>query len=715
MRAPLFRALIAALLAGAPAVADDATIADLERSGATVQRADATGLGRFVSAPAGIGLGGGTRAAGPASGARAFLDRFGGAFGLGGRVGVRTVRSGGRDLVGMEHVRLQQQLDGVPVAGGEMTVHLRDGAVTAVLARTVGDLDRVALTPAVGADSATAAARLLAAAWPESQNVAFSTPRLELFNRALLTGEGTADTRLAWFIEAESDVRQQYIWIDAVSGALLYDFNQRPTARVRQVWDANNAPMSFGTLLRTEGGPPTGNAQVDAAYDYAGHSYDYFFTEHGRDSYDGAGGTLVNVVRACPNDLCFGLCPCPNAFNALLLVYLGDGWATDDIVVHEWTHSVTNYSAGLLYQKQSGALNESFSDIFGEIVDLTNGAGTDTPAVRWRVAEDLNGSGIRDMLNPTSMGDPGKVSDPQVVCASFDNYGVHYNSGIPNHAFALMVDGGTYNGFTIAGIGLTKAGKIQYRALDQYLVASSTLLDNYDALTQACADLIGTAGITGADCVEVGKALDAVEMDGPWPCPTDPPTPTPTVTATPTSTPTVTETPTPVPACPPAPRGACRAAGTAKLIWTQAGGADDKLLVKLIKAPSTTVGELANPIAGADYALCLYAGGAPLAQLEVPGHGTRWKATGKGFAYKDAAGSAAGVTKMVLKASTTGTTKLLLKGAAANLPDPVFGSLATPIHAQIANLATGVCWEGVFDSGDVGSDTAGLLKAKATN
>ena len=83
---------------------------------------------------------------------------------------------------------------------------------------------------------------------------------------------------------------------------------------------------------------------------------------------------------------------------------------------------------------------------------------------------------------------------------------------------ALVVDGGTYNGFTVAAIGLTKAGKIQYRALSTYLISSSDFFDNYNALQQSCTDLIGVAGITSGDCTELKKALDAVEMSDPWPC-----------------------------------------------------------------------------------------------------------------------------------------------------------------------------------------------------
>jgi len=142
--------------------------------------------------------------------------------------------------------------------------------------------------------------------------------------------------------------------------------------------------------------------------------------------------------------------------------------------------------------------------------------------VRWQLAEDLSGFGpLRNMMDPTLHGDPGKMSDPQFVCQTpgGDAGGVHSNSGILNHAYALMVDGGTYNGRTVTGIGLTKAGKVAYRALDNYLVSASGFLDAYHAFRQACNDLVGTAGITLNDCGQVQTAMDAVELSNPWPCP----------------------------------------------------------------------------------------------------------------------------------------------------------------------------------------------------
>src|SRR5688572_16941400 len=171
---------------------------------------------------------------------------------------------------------------------------------------------------------------------------------------------------------------------------------------------------------------------------------------------------------------------------------------------------------------QSGALNESFSDIFGETVDLLNGAGNDSAGVRWDMGEDVPGLGaIRNMMNPNVFNDPGKMSDSQFACADpgGDAGRVHSNSGVPNHAYALMVDGGIYNGFNVSGIGLLKAGKIQYRVLTRYLRSASDSLAYYAAVPQACFHPLGTAGITFGDCIEVVQALDAVQLAQTWPCP----------------------------------------------------------------------------------------------------------------------------------------------------------------------------------------------------
>ncbi len=446
---------------------------------------------------------------------RKFLDLYGTAFGITAPEQVQVQRVQARDEVGMEHVRFHQVHHGVPVTAGEMIVHLRGAHVTAVTAKTLPDLEQVETTPHVAPQEALVTAQAVLAKHLKVTDATLSTPRLEVFNQGLLE-DRQSPTRLAWFIEATKIDVRELIWIDARQGGVLLHFSQLTDARLRRIHDTNSSAILPGTLVRSEGGAATGDLDVDTAYNFSGDTYNYFFTQHGRDSYDGAGAALISTVDFCPSP---AECPYQNAFwNGTQMVY-GLGFSrADDVDAHELTHAVTERAAGLFYYMQSGALNESFSDIFGETVDLTNVGGTDTAAVRWQMGEDLPSIGaIRNMRDPTLFGDPGKVSDPQFVCLTpgGDAGGVHSNSGVPNHAYALMVDGGTYNGQTITPLGLTKAGKIQYRTLNTYLVSGSGFLDNYNAMRQACTDLVGTAGITAADCAQVKKALDAVEMANP--------------------------------------------------------------------------------------------------------------------------------------------------------------------------------------------------------
>jgi hypothetical protein len=371
-------------------------------------------------------------------------------------------------------------------------------------------------------------------------NAVLSNPRLELFNRGIFDG-GASETRLAWFIEATKIDLREYIWIDAESGDVLLHFSQLADSKIVTVWDAEDPADGVygdlpGTLARHSWDGvlhgPTGDADVDAAYDFSEDTYDYFWSEHGRDSHTGTGTWMISSVHYCPEaDPAppSGDCPFANAFWNGTQTVFGEGISlADDIVAHEWTHGVTENTANLFYYMQSGALNESYSDIFGEVVDLTNEVGNDSAAVRWQLGEDTGATAstlwpvpLRDMMDPTAHGDPGKMSDPEFNCFSpgRDRGGVHTNSGVPNHAFALMVDGGAYNGIDILwGVGLSTAAKIQYRALAYYLTSASNFIDNYNALKQSCQDLSGESGFPFLGCLMVTRALDAVEMGEGWPC-----------------------------------------------------------------------------------------------------------------------------------------------------------------------------------------------------
>jgi hypothetical protein len=179
------------------------------------------------------------------------------------------------------------------------------------------------------------------------------------------------------------------------------------------------------------------------------------------------------------------------------------------------THGVTEHESSLIYLNHSGAINESFSDIWGEFVDLTNGKGNDALSVKWLMGEDLPPEigAIRDMSDPTVFGDPDRMLSPNYWSFQCDNGGVHINSGIGNKAAFLMTDGGVFNGKTITGIGITKVAKIFYEAQTHLLTTASDYNDLADALRQACLNLTGTDGITAADCQEVANAIIATEMN----------------------------------------------------------------------------------------------------------------------------------------------------------------------------------------------------------
>ena len=165
------------------------------------------------------------------------------------------------------------------------------------------------------------------------------------------------------------------------------NFSQLTDAKSRAVYTASNGDVLPGTLVRSEGGAATSDVDVDNAYDLSGVAYDYFFSNHGRDSFDNLGGTIVSTVHYRLDY--------QNAFwNGEQLVYGDDYASADDVVGHELTHAVTERSANLLYYMQSGALNESFSDIFGETIDLEDGVGDDSVGVRW-----LHGRGSADRCN----------------------------------------------------------------------------------------------------------------------------------------------------------------------------------------------------------------------------------------------------------------------------------------------------------------------------
>ena len=186
-----------------------------------------------------------------------------------------------------------------------------------------------------------------------------------------------------------------------------------------------------------------------------------------------------------------------------------------DVVAHELTHGVTDYSSALVYQGESGALNEAFSDIMGTAIEFFfQPAGTGTERADYLIAEDVvSPGGIRSMENPRAFGDPDHY---RIRYTGFeDNGGVHINSGIVNQAYYLAVEGGTNrtSGIAVQGVGSAnreQMEKIFYRAFTQLMPANASFSTARAATIQAARDLYGT---TSAAERAVTQAWTAVGVE----------------------------------------------------------------------------------------------------------------------------------------------------------------------------------------------------------
>jgi Zn-dependent metalloprotease len=269
----------------------------------------------------------------------------------------------------------------------------------------------------------------------------------------------------------------------------------------RLVYDAGNGSELPGNLLRREGDAPTGDAAADEAYDGSGATYDLYAEVFGRNSIDKQGMDLISTVHFLEGY--------DNAFwNGEQMVY-GDGdedlpeqerlfnrfTSAIDIIGHELTHGVTQHEANLVYRNQPGALNESFSDVFGSLVKQRVNNQTAEEA-DWLIGEGLftenvDAEGIRSMKAPgTAYDDPLLGRDPQpghmsnYVDTTSDNGGVHINSGIPNKAFYAVA-------VNLGGYAWEKAGQIWYRTLCEELDQSSDFQAAANLSFKVAGDLYG--------------------------------------------------------------------------------------------------------------------------------------------------------------------------------------------------------------------------------
>lgn len=465
---------------------------------------------------------------------QSFLTKYKSLFGITDIANQVMYVSTTTDAYNLSRVAVSQLQDGVPVYDGKVYFHFNsEQKLTAINGNFIPAI-KLNTNPSITKNQA----ENIAINEIINQGINYSNvdlfaqkSTLYVFPKGIERGIMTSK-KLVYEVEVRNntDVRE-YLFINAHDGSLTEQFTGMAHAMDRIVYENNT-----GNIVWQEGDAlPGGLTQWQQNEVIAsGHMYNFFNNAFGYVSYDGADAQM-RTINNNPG------ISCPNAnWNGVTANYC-NGTATDDVIAHEWGHAYTEYTSGLIYAYQSGAMNESFSDIWGETIDLLNNyedADEDlslrTPfcnsSDRWRMGEDATafGGAIRDMWNPPCNGDPGKVTDGNYHCAASDGGGVHINSGIPNHAYALLVDGGTYNGYTINGIGFTKAAHIFWRTQSSYLTATSNFEDLGNALEAAANDLLGInleglsttdipAGpsgeiITASDVTQVLNAVYAVEL-----------------------------------------------------------------------------------------------------------------------------------------------------------------------------------------------------------
>jgi Zn-dependent metalloprotease len=302
---------------------------------------------------------------------------------------------------------------------------------------------------------------------------------------------GTPEQRV-WALETLR-ASEQFRGRREVVGAI--SFMAPAGVKRRTVYDAKASQTLPGTLVRSEGDPPSKDAAVNEAYDAAGATYDLYHDIFERNSVDDRGLRLDSTVH-------FGVAY-DNAFwNGSQMVY-GDGdnkifqrfTKCIDVIGHELTHGVTQYEAALIYKGESGAMNESLSDVFGSLVKQRSLNQTADKA-DWLIGQGLftdkvKGEALRSMKAPgTAYNDTVLGKDPQpadmskIYTGTADNGGVHINSGIPNRAFYIAAT-------EIGGNAWEKAGKIWYVTLRDKLKPNSGFRRSAQAMVAVAGDLYG--------------------------------------------------------------------------------------------------------------------------------------------------------------------------------------------------------------------------------
>ncbi|MEQ8704003.1 MAG: M4 family metallopeptidase [Phaeodactylibacter sp.] len=447
------------------------------------------------------------------------------------------------------HYLHQLYYQGVPVQGGQLHVHTDNDAVTMLNGKWPDELPDAQANPNRSPEEALALA--LAAvpaevyAW-ENEAVERLLRRVRRNSEAtyqpapelVWTGERSTprgDLKLAYrmTIHAQRPLKRELLFISAEDGALLNRINllhthntpgvaetkysgQRPiitdsmdNGQFRLVETTRGHGIeTYNMLRRDDAGQavdfldddnfwdnfnPNQDEVATDAHWAAASTFDYFAEHFDYIGVDGDSMALISYVHYDQNVI--------NAFWNGDWALFGDGngtsftsLATVDVVAHEFMHGITQSNANLIYQDESGALNESYSDIFGTVIEFY----ASPELADWTIAEDADqqSDGFRNMQDPKADGHPDTYLGDQWFSSSGDNGGVHTNSGVQNHWFYLLTEGGdgvndNLDTFSVMGLGMDTAALIAFHNLRYYLTETSNHFDARLGAIQSAKDLYG--------------------------------------------------------------------------------------------------------------------------------------------------------------------------------------------------------------------------------
>ena len=496
-----------------------------------------------------------------------YFDQHKAAYRMDSPVEQLSVKQLNLDDLGMRHIRFDQMHSGIRVIGGELIAHFSANNVLATVNGTFEPGIQMSVLPVLPeTDALTIADADLQSFFGKGEPDA---PELVIF-----PWEGT--TYLAWrfFLRSDTPMGRWEYFVDANSGEIIFkanrimnesaandigtgtgvmgtarnhidtDFDGSTYRMIDYTRRANNDPhghggqMAAGADIRTNVAganlpgslatdvdniwtdPNTQSPAVDGQV-YTSLVYDYMLAHLGRNGFDDQGSSMLTIVNYSGDGD-------NNAYwdgSRIVVWSWSTGWRSlagcPDVIAHEWGHAITERTSNLVYQKEPGALNESFSDMLGAAFEWAHDT-LDVPD--WGMGENgrTTGIGFRDMEDPHLFGDPDfyGTTDPNwidvVNCtpSQFNDWcGVHTNSGVGNKWFQLLSDGGSHYGQNVIGIGVQNAILIAYRANQFYWNSQTDYHEAALGTITAAQDL----DTTGAWAQAVARAWSAVGVGVPGP------------------------------------------------------------------------------------------------------------------------------------------------------------------------------------------------------